>query len=296
MKSKLLLFSFISSVFVAIILFTSFSFDEEGWTSLLDKNLSRWEIYQSYKYTTDYNGEVPKDEKGDSIQPIGFNKNVDNVFSVSEENDEPVLRVSGEIYGSLFTKDEYENFDLKLKVKWGNKKWEPRINKLRDTGLMYNSIGECGVDYWRTWMRSQEFQIMEGHMGDYWSTANAAIDIRAFLSEGTMNSVASERQPFISFDPVSNLPGFCLRSADYESPKGEWTELELISFEDKSIRLVNGHVVMVLQNSRYKDEDKIIPLTKGKLQLQSESAEVYFKDIIIKSLNELPQEYVSYFK
>ncbi|MEO6674094.1 MAG: family 16 glycoside hydrolase [Ginsengibacter sp.] len=99
---------------------------------------------------------------------------------MSEENGGPVLRISGEIYGCIFTKEEYENYHLRLKVKWGEKKWTPRKAKLKDSGICYFSQGECGKDYWRAWMLSQEFQIMQGHMGDYWNIANSAIDVRAF--------------------------------------------------------------------------------------------------------------------
>src|SRR5690606_25631062 len=119
-----------------------------------------------------------------------------------------------------------------------NEKFEPRMHKLKDSGILYHSVGESGVDYWRSWMLSQEFQIMEGHMGDYWNIANSAIDIRAYLPEGKMNSIADERQPFLPFGST-NPEGFCMRSANHESKPGEWTTLELICFEDKSLHIVN---------------------------------------------------------
>jgi len=293
MKRKILLRPVI--VIAVLLLFTSFTTPQEGWVNLLDKNLSKWEIYQSYRFKDSYKGQQPKDENGNLIHPIGYNKNEANVFSVTEENGEPVLHITGEIYGCVFTKKEFENYHLTLKVKWGNKKWEPRLDKLKDSGLLYNSIGECGVDYWRSWMLSQEFQIMEGHMGDHWGIASSAIDVRAFLPEGTMNTVASDKQPFLAIGPGTGRDAFCLRSVDYESPSGEWTTIDLICFGDKSIRIINGHVVMVLQNSHYVTDGKSFPLTKGKIQIQSEAAEVYYKDIMIKSLNKLPEEYSKYF-
>lgn len=270
--------------------------EEEEWVSLLDKDLSQWEMYLSYRHKPGYDGSYPLDVHGDSIPPVGYNRNEANVFSVTEENGEPVLRISGEIYGCVFTKESYDNFDLKLKVKWGNLKWDPRKNLLMDSGVLYYSVGKCGLDYWRSWMRSQEFQVMEGHMGDYWSGRGTAVDIRAFLPEGIMNPVASTTQPFLSLGAGTGNPGFCLRSADYESPKGEWTELELICFEGKSLHIVNGHVVMVLQNSRYVEDGKTYPLTKGKIQLQSEAAEVFYKEIRIRPIEVLPDQYRVYFQ
>src|SRR5450432_3271837 len=114
---------------ILLIAFTSFN-SKDTPMNLLDKNLSQWEMYQSYRHTETYNGEIPKDANGENIKPIGYNKNEGNVFSVKEENGDPVLRISGEIYGCLFTKKEFENYDLKLKVKWGKLKWAPRTKKL----------------------------------------------------------------------------------------------------------------------------------------------------------------------
>ncbi len=268
----------------------------DEWTPLLDKGLSQWETYLSFRHKSGYSGKAPTDEKGQPIQPIGYNKDTANVFTVAEENGAPVLRVSGEIYGCLFTKQEFENYHLRLKVKWGTRKWEPRFDLLKDSGLLYHSVGESGVDYWRSWMLSQEFQIMEGHVGDFWPQANSAIDIRAFPREGNMSPVASEKRPFLPFGGGSPNGGFCLRSADHESPIGEWTEIELICVGDKSLHIVNGKVVMVLRNSRYMASGKATPLTKGKLQIQSEAAEVFFREIAIRKLQELPKEYASYFE
>jgi hypothetical protein len=288
----------VSKPVVAIVLLlslSSFTPYNRKWVNLLDKSLSQWEIFQSYRFTNSFNGQQPKDETGNLLEPIGYNKNESDVFTVVEEHGEPVLCISGEIYGCIFTKQEFENYHLTLKVKWGDKKWEPRTEKLKDSGILYHSIGECGVDYWRSWMLSQEFQIMEGHTGDHWGIASSAIDVRAFILEGKMNAVASEKQPFLPIGPQTGLDGFCLRSADYESQASEWTTLELICFGDKSIRIVNGRVVMISQNSRYIKDGKSIPLTKGKIQLQSEAAEVYFKDIRIKSIEKLPSAYSRYF-
>lgn len=269
---------------------------KKEWTPLLDKNMSQWETYLSYSHKIGYNGKVPTDAQGNEIKPLGYNPKGQQVFTVIEENGEPIMKVSGEVYGCAFTKQEYENYHLKLKYKWGEKKWDPRKNLLKDAGVLYHSIGESGKDYWRAWMLSQEFQIMEGHTGDYWNIANAAMDIRAFLPEGMMNTVAGHNQPFLPVGTGSGRDGFCLRTENHESPNNDWTEVELITIGDKSLHIVNGHVVMVLQNSRYMENGKSVPLTKGKIQLQSEAAEVYYKDIMIKPLNEMPKKYAAYFQ
>jgi hypothetical protein len=268
--------------------------EKEEWEVLLDKDLSQWENYLSYKHKDNYNGKIPVDAAGKAIAPVGYNKDKGHVFSIINEPGGPVLRVSGEIYGCLISKQSYKNYHLKLQVKWGKQKYEPRLQKLRDSGILYHSNGEAGAEYWRTWMLSQEFQIMEGHMGDFWCQASSVIDIRSFPSEGVMNRVADEGQPYGTFKSGSDY--FCMRSGNFEKPQNDWNTLELICFEGQSLHIVNGHVVMVLKNSRYiKTGGEEVPMISGKIQLQSEAAEVFFRDVRIKQLATLPAAYQKYF-
>jgi hypothetical protein len=87
-----------------------------------------------------------------------------------------------------------------------------------------------------------------------------------------------------------------MRSANYENAPGEWNTVELVCFNGKSIHIVNGHVVMILNNSRYVENGKSIPMIKGKILIQSEAAEVFYKKIKIQELSSLPAEYDQYFK
>lgn len=265
------------------------------WINLLDKDLSQWDNYLSYRYPEGYKGDIPKDDEGNDLKPIGLNKDEFGVFTMIEEDGQPVLRISGEIYGCVATKSEFENYHLKLQVKWGDTKWHPRKELLKDSGVLYHSIGPHGAESWRSWMLSQEFQVMQGHMGDFWSQANSAIDIRAYLPEYIMNPVADKSQPFLALGRGEEVQGYCMRSANFEKPNGEWNELELICFENKSIHIVNGEVVMILKNSRYVEDGKKVPMNKGKIQLQSEAAEVFYKNIKIKKLEALPRQYLQYY-
>jgi hypothetical protein len=279
--------------FVILFVCTSFQRKEE-WTPLLDKKLSKWEVYLSYRHQLGYKGEMPKDENGQEIQPIGYNK-PNNVFTMIQENGEPVLKVSGEIYGCVFTKQEFENYHLKLKVKWGNKKWVPRMNEDMDSGILYHSQGTCGVDYWRSWMLSQELQIIEKSIGDYWSIASSRIDIPAQKAESLPGFIYDPKGTVTSLGSGTGNGNFCQAKANYEKPNGEWNEVELITYGDKSLHIVNGQVVMTLSNSRYMDGEVSKPLVKGKIQLQSEAAEVYFKDVQIRNITGIPKQYASYF-
>ena len=279
-----------------LLLTTSFQPPNE-WTDLLDKNLSKWENYESYRHQLGYKGQVPLDASGKPIAPIGYNKNEANVFSLVMQNGEPVLRISGEIYGCVFTKQDFENYDLKLKVKWGTKKWVPRLTEPWDSGILYNSQGPAGVDYWHSWMLSQEFQVSAhengNSMGDYWCIANSQADVRVDFSPKKDSLKFNPKGEMIT---TGNGKNFIQASGNYESPHGELTQLELISFGGKSLHIVNGHVVMALSNSGYHEGNQRKPLTHGKIQLQSEAAEVFYKDIKIRNIKAIPAKYVSYFE
>jgi hypothetical protein len=286
------------NILVLLFLFIALSSckEKKSWTKLLDKDLSQWDNYLSYSYPEGYDGKIPLDEHGNMMNPVGLNKNQKDVFTVVEENGEPVLRISGEIYGCVVTKKEFKNYHLRLKVKWGDKVWHPRKDLLKDSGILYHSIGPHGAESWRSWMLSQEFQVMQGHMGDFWNQANSAIDIRAFIPEYIMSPVADPNQDFIGIGEGEDIPSYCMRSANFEKPHGEWNVMELICFENKSIHIVNGQVVMILRDSRYVEDGKKIPLLKGKIQLQSEAAEVFYKNIEIRNLESLPKEYALYYQ
>jgi len=268
----------------------------EGWTNLLDEELSQWDRYLSFAFKPGYDGSAPRDENGKLIAPIGPNPAGYDVFTAHTNGGETILRVSGEYYGALTTKASYRNYHLRLKFKWGEDIYDPRKALLKDSGILYHAQGPDGAEHWRSWKLSQEFQIMQGHLGDYWSQANSAIDIRAFIPEYIMSPAADLSQDFISVGEGQDIKGYVMRSANYEIPN-DWNTLELITFEGQSLHIVNGQIVMALKNSRYIDKNgQAVPLNEGQIQLQSEAAELFYKDIAIKEISILPPEYEAIFK
>ena len=83
-----------------------------------------------------------------------------------------------------------------------------------------------------------------------------------------------------------------IKDPDNEKPSGEWNTIELLTVGQTSVHVVNGKVVMVLTNSRHMVKDKETPLTKGKIQLQSEGAEIFYRNIAIRSITKIPEEYL----
>ncbi|MEJ7684106.1 MAG: DUF1080 domain-containing protein [Segetibacter sp.] len=88
-----------------------------------------------------------------------------------------------------------------------------------------------------------------------------------------------------TFSATSPVGRHCRKAIDAEKPAGEWNTLDLYCHADTSVHVINGKVMMVLYNSRQMENGQALPLTKGKLQIQSEGAEVFYKDIKIRTIN-----------
>ncbi|WP_422350947.1 3-keto-disaccharide hydrolase [Flagellimonas sp.] len=274
---------------IAITMFAVLGFSpnevEKKWTVLFNgKDLSNWDTYIGAEFN---GGEWDEWTKGPRL---GLNNDPDGLFKVDVLEGEPVIHVSGKRFGGLSTHQEFENYHLQLQFKWGSHKYAPKENSPRDSGLLYHAVGEHGADS-GFWMRSQEFQIQEGDTGDYWGCAGATFDVPVKM-EGT-SFIYDPEGELLHFSPAIERGRHAVKSIDAEKPSGEWNTIDLYCLDGIAIHVINGQKNMVLYNSSQIDKDgQEIPLTKGKIQLQSEGAEIYFKNIQIRPLKKLPGRYL----
>ncbi len=254
---------------------------KQEFRSLFNGNdLSGWDVYIGPSF----------DSAGNQISgsATGLNHDPLKVFSVSNTDGKSSIRVSGEKFGGISTTEEFSNYHLIVEFKWGTEKWAPRENDKRDSGLLYHGVGPHGADY-GYWMRSQEFQVEEGNCGDYWGCAGGAFDIPA-IKKDSGEYLYDPKASFLEFSATSEQNRHCIKVPDAEKPTGEWNTLELYCFGDTSVHVVNGKTVMILYNSRQQDNGVESPLKKGKIQLQSEGAEVYYTNIRIRPIEKIPAE------
>lgn len=249
-------------------------------TILLDKDLSNFEIWMGIPHTSvkGLPAGTPTSEDCHKGTPMGLDADVKNVFSVEEDGGETILHISGEIYGGLTTLKEYENYHLSLKVKWGDKKWAPRLTSLRDSGILYHCHGPHGT-FWNVWKSSLEFQVQETDLGDFIQIAGPRAEIRTSAVEGSTRPRFDSASETYSSGYISAYP-------EPDVPHGEWNQLDLYTVGDTSVHVVNGLIVMVVENAREKDGT---PLTRGQIQIQSEAAECFYKDIKISQITEFPE-------
>ncbi|NME68085.1 ThuA domain-containing protein [Flammeovirga aprica] len=259
------------------------------WENLIDKDLSKWDIFMGAPHTkTDIEGY----EKFDDVTkgtPIGLNKDPKNVFSVINENDEEVLKITGEIYAGLVTKKEYENYHLKWEFKWGDKKWAPRLNHKRNSGVLYHSIGDY-TDFWNVWMTCLECEVQETDCGDFITLGNVRAECPAEKIEKKYHFKPGADPVHLAWAKGFET-GRCFKPGNPEKPHGEWNTMEILCIGKKNIHVLNGEVVMVVLNPIANISGEWQSMEKGKIQLQSEAAEVYYKNIKIKSITQFPDKY-----
>jgi Domain of Unknown Function (DUF1080) len=256
--------------------------NDGDWLPLFNgKNLDGWDTWLGKPY-------MGKDVVGLNIDPKG-------VYSVVMLDGKPAIRISGEIFGALTSKKEYENYHLRLEFKWGEKKWPPRVNSVRDSGLLYHCVGEHGAAG-TFWMRSQECQIQEKDCGDYWSVAGGTVDVEAEVVGGHLKykkggtKVTVPRVVKTADGKTRNDP--YIQKSETNEKEGAWNTIELLTVRPTSVYVVNGKVVMVLTNSRQIINGKEEPLIKGRIQIQSEGAEVFYRNIEFQPLARIPEMFM----
>ncbi|HEX5651840.1 MAG TPA: DUF1080 domain-containing protein [Chitinophagaceae bacterium] len=177
----------------------------------------------------------------------GKNNDTDTVFSVINGT----LKITGKEFGYIVTEKTFTDFHLLVEFKWGLKKYPPRENAVRDNGICYYVVPED-----RVWPRSVECQIQEGDCGDFW-----LIDSVTAVVDGVQKG------------PTKNTR--VIKKKDNEKPSGEWNRIEVIALKGKCTHIVNGVVVNEAEN---------ISLRSGRILIQSEGAETYYRKIAIKEL------------
>lgn len=183
------------------------------------------------------------------LRGIGSDADPNNNFRVEEE----MLHVIGKDLGYAITEKGYKNYHLKVDFKWGEKKWPPRADAKRDAGVCYN-IPMHEPD--SIWPQSIECQIQEGDVGDFWLLGFSTITV-----DGTQNVPANHTR--------------MIKKKDAEKPYGEWNTVEIISYNGKCVHIVNGVVVNVGENAS---------VQAGRILLQSEYAEIFYRNIKIREL------------
>ena len=218
---------------------------EDTWTSIWNgKDLNGWHTYLGPP------NETYVDSLGNKIDPFGVDNDPMGIITVVETDQGNAIRISGQCWGMIYTEEGYKNYHLKLKVKWGEEKHAPRDNSRRDSGLLYHGFGAPGSA--ENWMGSQELQVQEGDIGDYWPVGEVEIDIPSvpydekyyIYHEGAPLRTYYLAQILETAQDDSLAKRRVLKAFDAEKPHGEWNDVELTTMGDQSILIRHLNVAM----------------------------------------------------
>ncbi len=214
-------------------------------------------------------------------------KDPNKVFTVANK----VIRISGEDWGGIATKQAYRDYHLIVEWKWGGKTWGSRADRARDSGILVHGVGEDGA-YNKTWLESIESQIIEGGTGDFIMVGGKnkprlSCKVRTEGREmywdrvnGKPVTKDSGRYDWWGRSPqwkdAINFRG----PQDVEKPVGQWNRQEVICDGNKITNIVNGKVV----NDGYDSSH-----TEGKIQIQSEGAEILIRKVELRPVTKRPK-------
>jgi len=159
-----------------------------------------------------------------------------------------VIVCKGKPFGYIITEKEYGDYVLELE--W---RWAPG-SKGGNSGVLCHVTGKDKI-----WPHSWEAQLWSGYAGDIW------------LVDGFKMDVDEKRK-----DPKNARHYFRMKTKDpVEKEIGQWNKYRITCKGDAVKLEVNGVLV---------NEGKGAENSKGKILLQSEGAEVHFRNITLTPL------------
>jgi len=221
------------------------------------------------------------------LRDFGKDKDPNGNFAVRDG----VLRISGQDFGGLTTRDEYADYKLEAEWAWGGKVWPPREKTARDSGLLLRATGPDGA-VGKSWLEGIQCNMLEGATGDISVTGpNNGYAFKAEAEERPAGKKAGTYwkagAPVREFNPGSrllwsgrdpnweNVLGFRGKN-DVEKPVGEWNTLVVTMKADAMTVELNGVTVSKATG---------LGVRKGKILIQSEGSEVRFQRIALTPLD-----------
>ncbi len=231
----------------------------DGWVSLFNgTNLDGW---YSYLESSGKN----KDPKGVFKVENGMIHILDVAMSEGHSDN-----------GYLATTQEFSNVRIHVEYKWGTKR---ASEGKRNSGLLYLAVGPD-----RIYPTSLECQIEETDVGDLWIVNGASVT--AFFIAPSFPMYDDDMQ---AGTRVRSAPGDSLRvlkSGDFENRDG-WNSVDVILQGDQTTHLVNGRIVNRARDIQHPDPanpSRMVPLKSGRILLEAEGSEIWFRDIRVKPL------------
>ena len=159
-------------------------------------------------------------------------------------------------FGYLVTRAPFSSYDLELDYRWGDKRYAPRADEPRDSGILLHVRDVTDV-----WPRCIEYQVKEGDTGTCYKIGK---------SEAT---AVRNGKPV---DPDADPTARALRWEDHETDA--WNHCRVEVRGDSARFYLNGHLVNELTD--FKADGST--LDSGRIGIQIEAAELTIRNARIR--------------
>jgi hypothetical protein len=196
-----------------------------------------------------------------------------------------MIHISGDGFGYFCTKKAYKDYHLVAEYRWGDKTWQHRKGKTKDSGIIVHCQEPDG-SYSNTFMAGIEAQIIEGGTGDFIvvpgnraDKSNIPVSLTAETTKdrdgediwkkgGQRKTFAGGRINWFGRDPDWKDETGYRGKEDIESPGKEWTRLDVICD--------GGHIVYSVNGIQANEGFDSVP-SSGKILFQTEGAELFVR-------------------
>lgn len=228
----------------------------------------------------DWTGWYLKIRSGDSLMAekvYAIEEGMVHVFNDDFPDSVEVNTGENATHGLFYSEKEYSRFIFRFEYKWGKRIANNFDQWQYDAGFYYHVIND------KIWPKGMEYQVRYNHLtqtnhtGDMWCNGTrfdwTSGDDKYYLPATEGGILQERRGGEHRAKPTTN----------FHALDGEWNQCEVIVMGDQyAIHKLNGEVVNVGTN---------LSVDKGKIGLQSETAEIYYRNIYIKEFDEnLPIE------
>lgn len=178
---------------------------------------------------------------------------------------------SNDTHGMLYTKKKYSKYILRFEYKWGKKKLNNFAQFQYDAGCYYHVVDD------KIWPRGIEYQVRLNHLknnnhtGDFWA--------------GGMEWYCGPNNAFLLPEDGGTLKlnqegeHLARVTENFHGLDDRWNQCEIIVMADRyAIHKLNGQVINYATK---------LPHSEGIIGLQSETAEIYYRNIRIKEFAEV---------
>jgi hypothetical protein len=233
------------------------------WTPLFNgKNLDGW-----YTFLQEHG----KDKDPDRV--ITIEDGAIHLYKHAQDGDKVVM-------GYIGTQREYGDYHLRLQYRWGEKKFEPRYKLKRDAGVYYHILGEDAV-----WPKALQFQVQQTDVGDL-------IALYGFQLDTWIDPKTADQDPprFLGPDAGGTPRVMGGKGLAYQGHLGGdfevegWNTAEILVEGTTVTHILNGTVVNQGEKVRFVEGETVRPITRGRIALEIEAAELFFRNVEIRSL------------